>query len=246
MHILDFKKANLSMRIPTNLEWDLLMDVTNEDDMLSHWKGMFTWVEDEENRYRLPTFRRAVRGYGSARFWSYRNATYQNVTVGFRPAVDLEHGALPPDFKNGETVVVGTLYMDDIPVRVPQKPTYNGDIADYIPGAKLEIRPALDDPDYQVTGILVDGSFIADRCLLKEISYMNIETAILLPEKEPPHAGDLEYVAFPVTITIRKHDGESDEDARKRLEGLLSSELGNLADHDISCAVGSTILRRCN
>ena len=165
-----------AMRIPTDQEWDLLMDVTHEDDVLSHWKKMYSWVNDKENRYGIPASARAVRGYGSARFWSYRNATYQNVTVGFRPAVDLEPGALSSDIRDGESVVIGTLYMDGKPVRVPQKPTWDGDIMDYTPNAKLELRPALEDPAYQVTAIMVDvGVAVADRNLLKCISYEDLE-----------------------------------------------------------------------
>ena len=176
MKILDFKTLSISMRIPTDQEFDRLMDVTHEDDSLSHWKKMYSWVNDKENRYGIPASARAVRGYGSARFWSYRNATYQNVTVGFRPAVDLEPGALSSDIRDGESVVIGTLYMDGKPVRVPQNPTWDGDIAAYVPGAKLEMRPVLDDPAYQVTAIKVaDGVFVVDRALLKNISYEDIE-----------------------------------------------------------------------
>lgn len=49
------------------------------------------------------------------------------------------------------------------------------------------------------------------------------------------------FVKVPVNITIWKREGESDEDARKRLKGLLESELENLADHSISCAVGGHV-----
>lgn len=187
MQILDFKKANLSMRIPTDQEWDLLMDVTHEDDALSHWNGICSWVNDKENRW-LPASLRAVRGYLSARSWYGHYATHQNVSVGFRPAVDLDANTVPSDIEAGEAAVVGTLYMGNAPVRVPQNPTWNGDIADYIPGTKLEMRPALGDPAYQVVAIKVaDDVFVADQVLLKLISYENIERALppIEKRKEP-------------------------------------------------------------
>ena len=53
--------------------------------------------------------------------------------------------------------------MGDKPVKVPQNPVYNGDIADYIPGAKLELRETLGDSAYQVTAIKVGKVLIADR-----------------------------------------------------------------------------------
>lgn len=165
-----------AMRIPTDQEWDLLMDITHEDDTLSHWKDMFSWVNDKDNKHGLPASYRAVRGCHSARYWNSYHASTQYVVVGFRPAFDLSSGALPSDIQDGKPVVIGTLYMDGVPVRVPQDPTYVGDIADFVPGAKLVMGPALDDPAYQVTAIKVaDGVFVADRALLKNISYEDIE-----------------------------------------------------------------------
>ena len=176
MKILDFKTLSISMRIPTDQEWDLLMDVTHEDDVLSHWKKIYSWVNDKENKYDLPASPRAVRGYYSARGWLSYSAANQLVGVGFRPAVDLEPGALSSDIRDGESVVIGTLYMDGKPVRVPQRPTWDGDIAAYVPGAKLEMRSALDDPLYQVKAFNIGGNIlVADRNLLKRISYADLE-----------------------------------------------------------------------
>ena len=181
MEKINAKAEKITMRIPTDQEWDLLMDVTHEDDSLSHWNKMFSWVNDKENKYDLPASCRAVRGYSSARLWYNYFASNLYVGVGFRPAVDLEPGALSSDIRDGESVVIGTLYMDGKPVRVPQRPIWDGDITDYIPGAKLEMRPALDDPAYQVTAIMVDvGVAVADRNLLKCISYVDIEKALVL------------------------------------------------------------------
>lgn len=180
MKEIDLNKSKINMRIPTDGEFDRLMDVTHEDDSLSHWRDMCSWVNAKENRYGIPASNRAVRGYNSARYWYIDGATNQNVSVGFRPAFDLEPDALSPDIQDDRPVIIGTLFMNDVPVRIPQNPTWNGDIADYTPGAKLEIRPALDDPAYQVKAFQVaDGIFVADRVLLKCISFLDIEDSLL-------------------------------------------------------------------
>ena len=66
-------------------EWDDILDITGQDDDLWHWKDMYFWGQ-EVSTYGPSN--RAVRGYCSARNWRYVNATTQNVTVGFRPALE--------------------------------------------------------------------------------------------------------------------------------------------------------------
>jgi len=168
----------IKMRIPTTEEWDLLMDATNDDNIITHWERMFSWVynkafEDENSPNQ------ALRGYDSARYRDYSLASFRYVSLGFRPAFD----ALPSDFlsnslEDGDTIVAGTLYMNGKPVKVPLNPVLNGDIEDYIPGSRLSFGPALDDPTYNVTAIKVGDIFIVDRALLKNISYSDIETAL--------------------------------------------------------------------
>ena len=167
----------MKMRIPTAEEWDKFMDVVCEDNSRSHWKNMRSWVNDSDFEDKYPSYR-AYRGCHSARFWSYYYASYRNENVGFRPAFDiLETDALVSGLRDGDTVTVGTLYMGGKPVKVPQNPTYDGDIADYILGAKLEMRDALADPAYQVTAIRAGNVLIADRCLVRNISYDDTQTA---------------------------------------------------------------------
>ena len=158
----------MKMRIPTNQEYDKLVALTDGANEKMHWERIFSWVNDTENEFRLVSPNRAVRGYPSARYWIDSRAEDRDMSIGFRPAVE----GLTSE---GELCVIGTLYMDEKPVKVPQNPTNVGDIVDYIPGAKLEIREPLDDPDYQVKGFhLGNGVFIADRVLLKNISYEDI------------------------------------------------------------------------
>ncbi len=95
--------------------------------------------------------------------------------------------------------------MDSKPVKVPQSPTRNGDIPDYIPGAKLEMREALDDPSYQVQAIKAGDVLIADRVLLKNISWDDIAETI--------------ETAEPITTRVSSV-----------LEQLLKENAENLAD----------------
>lgn len=177
----------MKMRILTTEEWDKLMDAVQEDNDRAHWEKMFSWVRDSKLE-KLCTWSRASRGYDSARCWNCLTQSYRSIFLGFRPAFDvLKTDALTSGLQNGDSVVIGTLYMGNEPVKVPQNPVYAGDIADYIPGAKLEVREALTDPAYQVTAIRVDNALIADRCLLRIISYDDIQAACI-GEAEVPTA----------------------------------------------------------
>ena len=63
-------------------------------------------------------------------------------------------------------------------MRIPQNPTDDGDIPDYVPGTTLELRETLEDPAYQVQAIRVGSVLIADRVLLKNISWNDIQEAL--------------------------------------------------------------------
>jgi hypothetical protein len=194
--MLEIKK----MRLPTCEEWDRLVDITNGDDNWMHWNDMHSWCQDVAS---VLASRRAVRGWVSARRRNDRYATTRNAHLGFRPVVEiLNPDPLTPD---GTIVTVGTLYMDSKPVKVPQSPTRNGDIPDYIPGAKLEMREALNDPSYQVQAIKAGDVLIADRVLLKNISWDDIAETI--------------ETAEPITTRVSSV-----------LEQLLKENAENLAD----------------
>lgn len=166
----------IQFRIPTTEEWDHLMDITHENNNIAHWKDMSSWVHDEAYEQQHPSCR-ASRGYFSARYWLSPTASNRRVYLGFRPAFEGLNTDSLTTAENG-TVVIGTLYMDGTPVRVPKNPVRRGDIEDYIPGATLTFGPALKDPAYQVTAIKVGSTYIADRVLLKNISYEDVEKAI--------------------------------------------------------------------
>ena len=127
---------------------------------------MYSWCQDKDLHLAS---HRAVRGYSSARRWDGYDATTRFIFVGFRPAFDvLDSDILGPD---GTVIMAGTLYMNDMPVKVPQNPISIGDIPDYIPGAKLELGAPIQDAAYQVQAIKIGNIMIADRVLLKNISW---------------------------------------------------------------------------
>lgn len=153
-------------RLPTCQEWDTLLRAVGESDELTHWRNMYSWCQDKDLHLAS---HRAVRGYPSARYWGDFSATHRYVRVGFRPAFDvLDSDILGPD---GTVIMAGTLYMNDMPVKVPQNPISIGDIPDYIPGAKLELGAPIQDAAYQVQAIKIGNIMIADRVLLKNISW---------------------------------------------------------------------------
>ena len=172
-----------ALRIPTNEEYDQLIKLTGGDDTKVHWRHVFSWVTDTENEYGLDTSYRAIRGGSSTRIYDWTTSSGRDADCGFRPACDLPPEAMA-SVKDGEQMVLGTLYMAGEPVKVPKYPTYNGDIAAYIPGSTLELREPLDDPDYQVAGYLVGDALVADRCLLNMISYEDIEKATMQKERK--------------------------------------------------------------
>lgn len=164
--MLQIKKT----RLPTSTEYDLLAGIAKEDNAIMHWKSIYSWCQDVRPGWPLS---RVVRGFRSARYRSGCIAANRYMDIGFRPVIEvLTPDALCPD---GATIIAGTLYMDGYPVRVPKNPTFGGDIPDYIPGTKLELRGALDDTDYQVRAIKAGNILIADRVLLRKISWEDLD-----------------------------------------------------------------------
>lgn len=162
----------LKMRLPTCAEYNLLADTVKEDNGVMHWKGIYSWCQDADPN---GPSNRAVRGYLSARFWSNDSATTRNALVGFRPAFEIQDS--DPMLSDGAIITVGTLYMNGQPVKVPQNPVWNGDVPNYIPDTKLELREVLDDADYQVRAIKVGSILIADRVLVKNINWSSAPDA---------------------------------------------------------------------
>ena len=67
---------------PQSNEWDRILD--KDDGYIQNWNEMYSWGQDAYS-----TSGRAVRGYLSARFWSYNYATTSTPGVGFRPVLEV-------------------------------------------------------------------------------------------------------------------------------------------------------------
>ena len=83
-------------------EWDSILDDLGEDDNLWHWGSRYFWGQ-EGSKYEASS--RAVRGYSSARLWSYHGATSRYVFVGFRPVLE----PLPPEPLVSDTLIGANL-----------------------------------------------------------------------------------------------------------------------------------------
>lgn len=160
-----------NMRLPTCEEWNRLVELTNGDDDIMHWSGVYSWCQDCDF-----TGTRMVRGNHNSRYMCRTKETERWGSVGFRPVFQLPVGTTA---REGSLIMAGTLYMNGEPVKIPKRPKADGDIQDYIPGATLELGAPLVDPDYQISAIRVGDVLIADRVLLKNISWS--ETGGALP-----------------------------------------------------------------
>jgi len=101
--------------------------------------------------------------------------------MGYRPVLEpVDPETMEPDeevwadIPDGTVIRLGSLYMDNMPLSIPQFPTDLGDIPDYIPGAALRIGETDPHPDKQLRFIKSGHIFIADRNLLKKVSWEDL------------------------------------------------------------------------
>ena len=95
---------------PTNNEWDRFItreevitglpapvssdldstqnatDLNSTHNQFWNWYYVYSWCQET---YSGNSSCRALRGYNSARFWNYYDATYQNAYLGFRPVLEV-------------------------------------------------------------------------------------------------------------------------------------------------------------
>ena len=76
--------GNSKRGIPESNEWDTILN--KSDEYIKNWSGAYSWGQDTSSFY---TSSRAIRGSLSARFWSNSSATTRDVSVGFRPVLEL-------------------------------------------------------------------------------------------------------------------------------------------------------------
>ncbi len=69
---------------PQSNEWDAVLD--KNSGYIQNWNKMYSWGQDTSS---YKSWYRAVRGYGSARYWSYYYAASSDPRVGFRPVLEV-------------------------------------------------------------------------------------------------------------------------------------------------------------
>ena len=78
---------------PQSNEWDTMLN--KDSGYIQNWNDIYSWGQDTSS---YESWYRAVRGYGSARYWSYYYAASSDPRVGFRPVLEvLNADTLGPD-----------------------------------------------------------------------------------------------------------------------------------------------------
>ncbi|MBT9771144.1 hypothetical protein GPK74_14600 [Coprococcus catus] len=86
--------------MPKSNEWDTMLN--KDSGYIQNWNGMFSWGQDVSSDGALL---RAVRGNYSARFWGYFSSSGRNVSLGFRPVLEVPK----PDTLGSDGLKVVTL-----------------------------------------------------------------------------------------------------------------------------------------
>ena len=70
--------------VPQSNEWDTMLN--KDSGYIQNWNKMYLWGQDT---FSDNASCRAVRGYHSARFWGYFSSSGRNVSLGFRPVLEV-------------------------------------------------------------------------------------------------------------------------------------------------------------
>ena len=89
--------------VPQSNEWDTMLN--KDSGYIQNWNKMYLWGQDT---FSGNASCRAVRGYHSARFWGYFSSSGRNVSLGFRPVLEvLNPGTLGADGLKAVTLDLG-------------------------------------------------------------------------------------------------------------------------------------------
>ena len=95
--------GNSERGVPQSNEWDTMLN--KDSGYIQNWNKMYLWGQDVSSD---GASLRAVRGYHSARFWGYFSSSGQNVSLGFRPVLEV----LNPDTLGSDGLKVVTLDLN--------------------------------------------------------------------------------------------------------------------------------------
>ena len=88
---------------PQSNEWDTMLN--KDSGYIQNWNEMYSWGQDTVS---FDASFRAVRGYYSARYWHYINASHSYPDVGFRPVLEvLNPGTMGSDRLKAVTLDLG-------------------------------------------------------------------------------------------------------------------------------------------
>lgn len=173
-------------------EWDEIVNFLMERDEIFHYRGLSSWTQDQiPNRFNGTLF---IHRGGQVYPYGYFSNSIRNDSAGYRPVLEpLNPDTLEPnpsalaDMEDGTFVKLGTLYMGKAPVRVPNRPYEFGDndMQEYVPGEKLYIGDTDKNPENQIQFIKHKGILVADRNLLRKITWGDLHRQGLVFGDEP-------------------------------------------------------------
>jgi len=188
------------LRVPTSgdnigldAEWEeiVLALYPAKHNPLHLGEGIFSLCQDAENRddgYVMGRGGTSAKAFGP--FTKNRHA----YNAGYRPIlIPLDEHTLQPDtdymsaWKDGTLFEMGTLYMDNEAVKLPDNPTlYGGNTQAYQKDAWLDLRDSGADPATHIRWIKAGNFLVADRNLLVNISWNDLDKQGLVPSKDGP------------------------------------------------------------
>ncbi len=167
-------------------DWDCILAHLEDTEQLN-WRYIWSWCQeavgsDDPDRTLSeklsPPDHRLVRGCVRSNSSSVAHVNARGSHLGFRPILEpVNPETLEPDLDrwadlpDGESIPLCSLYIDDVPIYIPQAPTDEGDIPDYTPGSRIHLGWMDGDPAKHVHMIKCGPIFVADRNLLKNVSW---------------------------------------------------------------------------
>ena len=95
--------GNSERGVPQSNEWDTMLD--KNSGYIQNWNEIISWGQDVSSDNASC---RAVRGYSSARSWGYVSSSGRNVSLGFRPVLEVPNpGTLGADGLKAVTLNLG-------------------------------------------------------------------------------------------------------------------------------------------
>lgn len=158
-------------------QWDrMILFLGKQCNDIFHWHNMRSWCQDQYG----PSYR-VVRGFYSAGDWDIDEVNDRYSAIGFRPVLrPLDPDTLKPDaslledIPDGSRFALASLYLDGKLVDAPKKPTYEGDIANWVFGKEITFGDRHKNPRYWLHVIKHRDLLWLDRNILKTISWKDL------------------------------------------------------------------------